>query len=101
VKKQKERPRPQVRAASEKEIAPRSGVLGARLDSQIIRRGILDKSSRVKKAEDVLGASIGGDLAELEAGEGSFRGNRQNVFERGVAHAERVVLPPSPANRSA
>jgi len=29
--------------------------------------------------------------------EGSFRGNRQNVFELGVAYAERVVLAPSAA----
>jgi hypothetical protein len=42
--------------------------------------------------------SISGDLGGQESDEGSFRGNRQNVFERGVAHAERVVLAPSPAN---
>jgi hypothetical protein len=35
------------------------------------------------------------------ADEGSFRGNRQNVFELGVAHAERVVLALSPARRPA
>jgi hypothetical protein len=33
--------------------------------------------------------------------EGSFPGNRQNVFERGVAYAERVVLALSPANGTA
>jgi len=47
---------------------------------------------------DVVDGSISGDLAGQEPDEGSFPGNRQNVFERGVAHAERVVLAPSPAN---
>ena len=50
------------------------------------------------KPRGFIGASISGDLAGQEADEGSFRGNRQNVFERGVAHAERVVLAPSPTN---
>jgi hypothetical protein len=46
----------------------------------------------------IIGVSISGDLAGQEPDEAGFRGNRQNVFERGVAHAERVVLAPSPAN---
>ena len=47
--------------------------------------------------EGIAGGSISGDLAGQKADEGSSRGNRQNVFERGVAYAERVVLAPSPA----
>jgi hypothetical protein len=42
-----------------------------------------------------------GDLAVPETGEGSFPGNRQNVFERGLAQAERVVLAPRPTNGTA
>jgi len=41
--------------------------------------------------------SISRDSAGQKPDEGSFRGNRQNVFELGVAHAERVVLAPNPA----
>jgi len=52
-------------------------------------------------AEGIIGASISGDLAGREPDEGSFRGNRQNVFERAVADGERVVLAPNPANRLA
>jgi hypothetical protein len=50
------------------------------------------------RAEGIVKVSISDDLAGLKPGEGSFRGNRQNVFERGVADAERVVLAPSPAH---
>jgi hypothetical protein len=50
-----------------------------------------------KRAEGIIGVSMSGDLAGRGRDEGSFRGNRQNVFELGVAHAERVVLAPSPA----
>jgi hypothetical protein len=42
------------------------------------------------------------DIGKVQPGsvadEGSFWGNRQNVFERGLAQAERVVLAPSPAH---
>ena len=46
----------------------------------------------------VIRESISGDLAGQKPDEGSFRRNRQNVFELGVAHAERVVLALSPAH---
>ena len=49
-----------------------------------------------KGAEGVIRESISRDLVGQKPDEGSFRGNRQNVSERGVAHAERVVLVPSP-----
>jgi len=43
-------------------------------------------------------ARFGKVQAERVPDEGSFPGNRQNVFERGLAQAERVVLTPSPAH---
>jgi hypothetical protein len=49
-------------------------------------------------AEEIIRESISGDSAGQKKDEGSFRGNRQNVFELGVAHAERVVLAPSPTH---
>jgi hypothetical protein len=48
-------------------------------------------------AEGNIRESISRDLVDQKPDEGSFRGNRQNVFERGVANAERVVLVLSPA----
>ena len=48
------------------------------------------------EAEGVIRESISRDLVGQKPDEGSFRGNRQNVSERGVAHAERVVLVPNP-----
>ena len=51
-----------------------------------------------KGAEGVIRESISRDLVGQKPDEGSFRGNRQNVSERGVAHAERVVLALSPVH---
>ncbi len=61
----------------------------------------VNETAARREAEGVVGASLGGDLAGPEPGEGSFRGNRPNVFERGLAQAERVVWAPSPANGAA
>jgi len=49
-------------------------------------------------AEEIIGESISGDSVGQKKDEGSFRRNHQNVFELGVAHAERVVLVPSPTH---
>ena len=57
-----------------------------------------NEATAIIKAEGIIRESISGDLVGQETDEGSFRGNRQNVFERGVADAERVVLVPSPAS---
>jgi len=57
-----------------------------------------NEATAIIKAEGIIRESISGDLVGQKTDEGSFRGNRQNVFERGVADAERVVLAPSPAS---
>jgi hypothetical protein len=57
----------------------------------------LSLSSYLIGPKGVIRESISGDFVGQKPDEGSFWGNRQNVFELGVAHAERVVLAPSPA----
>jgi hypothetical protein len=41
--------------------------------------------------EGIAGGSISGDLAGQKADEGSSRGNRQNVFERGCSGGKRIL----------